>query len=73
MIEEAQALIKQKRDALIAQAAKVIDQNQECYVAQWILHNPDENPKDWVLAIKQFGPDEGFGYNFLMVPRGDIQ
>ena len=35
---------------IVQQAVKSLAQNQECYVAQWILQNPDANISDYVLC-----------------------
>lgn len=37
-------------------AMKTLIQNQECYVAQWILQNPFANMNDYML---KFYPEEG--------------
>lgn len=38
VVEEAQKPID--REAMMAQARKFLYDNQECYVAQWVLQNP---------------------------------
>lgn len=40
-----------QREALRAQAMKFLYDNQECYVAQWILQNPFANPQDYRLKF----------------------
>lgn len=37
---------------IVEQARKTIEQNKECFVAQWILQNPDEKIEDYVLAYQ---------------------
>ena len=58
-----------KKQELIGKAAKVLHLNQECYVAQWILHNQDKDFNDYELSFKW--RDDGFGYNVYMVKKGE--
>ncbi|ANA49215.1 hypothetical protein PMW_90 [Pseudomonas phage phiPMW] len=69
MPEISDEMITKKRDELVAQAAKVVYQNQECYVAQWILHNPNVNFDDYELAFRSV--DGKIGYNVYMVKKGE--
>jgi hypothetical protein len=39
-------------DNIVQQAIETISQNQECFIAQWILNNPDENVEDWVMCYQ---------------------
>lgn len=55
---------------LVKQAAQTLHNNQECYVAQWILHNQDKNPNDYMLVNEW--REDGFGYNFYMVRRENV-
>ena len=66
-----QALIEERQNSLIAQASKTLNQNQECYVAQWILHNQDKNFNDYELSFRW--RQDGFGYNVFMVKKGEIE
>lgn len=58
------------RKSLIEQAQRTLLNNQECYVAQWILHNPDKNPQDYRLQFEW--AQHGNGYNVYMVKREDM-
>ena len=49
-------------DDLVFEANMTIMNNQECFIAQWILQNPDENIKDWVLYHQ---PDWLGGENYV--------
>lgn len=33
-------------------AANTVAKNQECFVAQWVLMNPEKNPADYVMCYK---------------------
>lgn len=48
---EAQKLAGQTREQLAAQARQFLFDNQECYVAQWILQNPFANITDYRLKF----------------------
>lgn len=48
---EAQKLATKTREELVAQARKFLFDNQECYVAQWILQNPFANITDYRLKF----------------------
>lgn len=61
---EKQDEIQKKIESLRKQAAKTLYDNQECYVAQWILHNPDKNPADYYLEFEC--RLDGHGYNVRM-------
>lgn len=37
-------------DDLVLEANMTILNNQECFVAQWILQNPDESISDWTMC-----------------------
>ena len=37
-------------DDIVFKANMTIMNNQECYIAQWVLQNPDENISDWMLC-----------------------
>lgn len=47
----AQKLNVMDRDQLVAQAREFLYNNQECYVAQWILQNPFVNIGDFRLKF----------------------
>lgn len=54
-----------KRDALRKQAMKFLYDNQECYVAQWILQNPYANPQDYRLKFV-YNDESRMGYTVEM-------
>lgn len=53
-------------EELRAQAMKVLYDNQECYVAQWILQNPFANPADYTLKFV-YHDQSRLGYDVQMV------
>lgn len=55
-----------EREKLRAQAMKVLYDNQECFVAQWILQNPFANPKDYTLRFV-YHDQSMLGYDVQMV------
>lgn len=46
-------------ESLIQRAVKTIDINKECFIAQWIIQNPDENINDWCLCYLSAHGNEG--------------
>lgn len=54
-----------KRDQLRKQAMKFLYDNQECYVAQWILQNPYANPQDYRLKFV-YNDESRMGYTVEM-------
>lgn len=54
-----------KREALRAQAMKFLFDNQECYVAQWILQNPFANPEHYALKFV-YNDESLLGYSVTM-------
>lgn len=46
-----QASVVDTRETLRAKAMKALYDNQECFVAQWIIQNPFENPADYTLRF----------------------
>lgn len=54
-----------KREALRKQALKFLYDNQECYVAQWILQNPFANPQDYRLKFV-YNDESRLGYTVEM-------
>lgn len=54
--------LEQHKADIVQQAVKSLAQNQECYVAQWVLQNPNENIKDWILCHQ---PDWLGGENYV--------
>lgn len=36
----------------VEMAAVVVAKNRECFVAQWVLMNPEKNPADYVMCYK---------------------
>lgn len=68
-----EALLLQKqifdeRDRLVEKAKRTLFNNQECYVAQWILQNPDANMSDYELHFRW---NDANGYNVYMEKRGE--
>lgn len=55
-----------KREQLRNQALKALYDNQECFVAQWILQNPFENPNDYTLRFVYHDKSK-LGYDVQMV------
>lgn len=54
-------------DDIVFKANMTITNNHECFIAQWILQNPDENIKDWILCHQ---PDwSGGGYMKFWMDR----
>lgn len=53
------------REELHAQASRFILENQECYVAQWILQNPFANISDYRLKF-QYNDISKMGYTVEM-------
>lgn len=51
--------IQDKLDNLHRLAIKTLSDNQNCYVAQWILQNPDKNISDYTL-VQRRGSIEDF-------------
>lgn len=68
MIDPAKLLeqIDAKREALKQQAMQVLVDNQETYVAQWILQNPTTNIDEYTLEFKWL-EGVGGGYQVRMV------
>ena len=58
--------MEEKREELRKQAQKVLIDNQETYVAQWILQNPTANISDYHLEF-QWLEGVGGGYKVRMV------
>lgn len=52
-------------EELRAQAMKFLYDNQECYVAQWILQNPFANPADYALKFT-YNDQSMLGYSVTM-------
>lgn len=48
---KAQESVGKTREELVAQARNFLFNNQECYVAQWILQNPFANISDYRLKF----------------------
>lgn len=59
-----------KREELRQQALKVLIDNQETYVAQWILQNPGKNIEDYTLEFKWLEGDNN-GYHVKMIKIGE--
>lgn len=60
-------------ESLAEECRKVIQANQDCYVAQWILQNPKEKVDDYVLVHRRIDESSKFGYMFYMVSKDAIQ
>lgn len=60
---------EERKQKMISEASRVLHQNQECYVAQWILHNQDKNFNEYELSFKW--REDGFGYNVFMTKKGE--
>lgn len=58
------------REQLRAQAMKFLYDNQECFVAQWILQNPFANPADYTLRFTYHDKSMN-GYDVQMVKIGE--
>ncbi len=69
IIEAAQQGLEEKREKMIAEASRVLNQNHECYVAQWILQNPEVDFNDYQLEF--VWRQDGFGYNVYMKKKGE--
>lgn len=54
-----------KREQLRNQAMKFLYDNQECYVAQWILQNPYANISDYTLKFV-YNDESLMGYTVTM-------
>ncbi len=54
------------REELRKKAMKVLYDNQECFVAQWILQNPFANPNDYKLQFT-YHDESLLGYDVQMV------
>ena len=54
-----------KREALRKQALKFLYDNQECFVAQWILQNPYANIADYTLKFV-YNDESLLGYSVTM-------
>lgn len=63
VVEEAQKPID--REAMMAQARKFLYDNQECYVAQWVLQNPFANISDYRLRFV-YNDESLLGYTVEM-------
>lgn len=50
MNKEWKPSLEDMRDNYIKYCSNFIDVNKECYVAQWVLQNPDKNIEDYVLC-----------------------
>lgn len=48
---KAQTLVGKSREEMMAQARKFLYDNQECFVAQWVLQNPFANINDYRLKF----------------------
>jgi hypothetical protein len=57
--------MNQKREELRARAMKCLYDNQECFVAQWILQNPFANPSDYRLKFV-YNDQSLLGYSVTM-------
>jgi hypothetical protein len=57
--------MNQKREELRKQAMKFLYDNQECYVAQWILQNPFANPEHYALKFV-YNDSSMLGYSVTM-------
>lgn len=54
------------------QAIRVLVDNQECLVAQWIIQNPFENIMDYKLEFKYHrDEDPELGYTVRMIKIGE--
>lgn len=53
------------REAMMAQARKFLYDNQECYVAQWVLQNPFANISDYRLRFV-YNDESLLGYTVEM-------
>ena len=54
-----------KREMLRKQAMKFLYDNQECFVAQWILQNPYANIEDYALKFV-YNDESLLGYSVTM-------
>lgn len=57
------------------QATKVLIDNQECFVAQWILQNPFENIKDYKLSFRYYDenhPEHGYHVKMIKIGEGNV-
>lgn len=63
--EITEAFKPKSAEELRAQAMKFLYDNQECYVAQWILQNPFENPGDYALKFT-YNDKSMLGYSVTM-------
>lgn len=47
-------------------AIKTINENKECFVAQWILQNQDKKIEDYKMCIQDYFEGNTYNYNFWM-------
>lgn len=53
-------------------ATKLISDNQETYVAQWILSNPDKNIDDYTLCHQNLFEGENYITKFWVEKKGTL-
>lgn len=57
------------------QATKVLLDNQECLVAQWILQNPFEQISDYMLEFKyhdESSPENGYTVKMIKIGEENV-
>lgn len=64
-ILKAQQLVGKSREEMMAQARKFLYDNQECFVAQWVLQNPFANINDYRLKFV-YNDESLMGYTVEM-------
>lgn len=42
--------LRNNREQIVHLAIKTLAQNKECYIAQWIIQNPDKRIEDYTLC-----------------------
>jgi hypothetical protein len=51
------------RQEIVTTAMEFLALNKECYIAQWVVQNPEENIKDYSLVQENM---EGGGFRFYL-------
>lgn len=71
-IFKAQQLVGKSREEMMAQARKFLYDNQECYVAQWVLQNPFVDFNNYRLKFV-YTDQSIMGYTVEMEKIEDVQ
>lgn len=51
---------------IVDTATKQLNDNKDTFIAKWLLDNPDENPKDWMMCYQPVFSGNGEYYKFWM-------